>query len=128
MTTKESNALIAEFMEFTETEVGWYDNEMLMPEIVYEMNTGNCFTKLLFHKSWDWLIPVIEKLQKTKIGDGIKYVDYPTIRSFGMLNRDTGKLMVRFTSFQVHEADTLIEATYKAIVHLLIYIKEHPHD
>ena len=58
-----SNKLIAEFMGFTsEKNIGWYDNNMMMPQNVYDTQNGNCFDELLFDQSWDWLIPVVEKV------------------------------------------------------------------
>ena len=58
-----SNKLIAEFMGFTqEKNIGWYDNDMLMSQNVYDTNNGNCFDELLFDQSWDWLMPVVVKL------------------------------------------------------------------
>jgi hypothetical protein len=57
------NELIAEFMGFTsEKNIGWYDNNMMMPQSVYDSQDGNCFDDLLFDKSWDWLMPVVEKI------------------------------------------------------------------
>lgn len=49
-------------MGFTyETHLGWYDNDMRMPQIIYDQQRGNCFQELLFDKSWDWLMPVVDK-------------------------------------------------------------------
>ena len=60
------NKLIAEFMGFSyEKNIGYYDNEMLLSQCVYDLNGGNCFDELLFHKSWDWLMPVVSKCFKT---------------------------------------------------------------
>ena len=66
MNTQENNKLIAEFMGFTyEKNIGWYDNEMLMSQDVYDNQDGNCFDELKFHSSWDWLMPVVEKCFQT---------------------------------------------------------------
>ena len=60
---EKTNKLIAEFMGFTqEKNIGWYDNDMLMSQNVYDTNNGNCFDELLFDQSWDWLMPVVVKL------------------------------------------------------------------
>ena len=60
---EKNNKLIAEFMGFTqEKNIGWYDNDMLMSQNVYDTNNGNCFDELLFDQSWDWLMPVVVKL------------------------------------------------------------------
>jgi len=69
----EKDKLIAEFMGFTyETNIGWYDNEMMMPQIVYDNENGNCFEELLFSRSWDWLMPVVGKISKVAAG-GVTY-------------------------------------------------------
>lgn len=60
---EKTNRLIAEFMGFTyEKNIGWYDNDMLMSQNVYDNQDGNCFDELLFDKSWDWLMPVVIKI------------------------------------------------------------------
>ena len=60
------NKLIAEFMGMTYEEDydAWYDNEMMLEQIVYDLNDGNCFDELYFHTSWNWLIPVVSKCFK----------------------------------------------------------------
>lgn len=59
---KNENRLIAEFMEFQKTEIGWYDHNEVIPPISNTYD-GNTFDddELSFHISWNWLIPVIEK-------------------------------------------------------------------
>ena len=54
---KENNYLIAEFMGMQHTDIGWYDNEEALKL------KDNTFDKLNFHKSWDWLMPVVEKIE-----------------------------------------------------------------
>ena len=72
-----------------------------------------------FRTSWNWLMPVLEKICRLKIGDGIETIDYANLRTFGMINEETGGIMVRLNGFQVFEAETLIEATFLAIVDFL---------
>jgi len=72
-----------------------------------------------FRTSWDWLMPVLEKIVKTKIGDGIKYVEYPYLRTFGMVNEETGDVMVRLNGSQLFQSKELFEATYDAIIDFL---------
>ena len=31
--------------------------------MVYDVQNGNCFDELLFDKSWDWLMPVVDKIE-----------------------------------------------------------------
>jgi hypothetical protein len=59
----ENNKLIAEFMGMQDTPIGWYDNEEAFPNLL--RTEGNTFDNLLFHTSWDWLMPVVEKCMQT---------------------------------------------------------------
>ena len=60
---EENNKIIAEFMGFNfEKNLGYYDNNMLLSQIIYDQQNGNCFDELLFDKSWDWLMSVVEKI------------------------------------------------------------------
>lgn len=108
---KESNKLIAQFMggiyrtdlPFTYTKSGWEntpanDNKQIAQD--YDLK---------YHCDWSWLMPVIEKI----INDNIAYP-----RTFGMIS-DTGQMMFRFDQCCLFQADTLIEATYLAVVDLL---------
>ena len=69
MTTQENNKLISEFMGFTldtPPNIGgavWYDNEEVYLHISSEFKHSNCFKELQFHTSWDWLMPVVEKIE-----------------------------------------------------------------
>lgn len=51
------NKLIAEFCEFQNTSIGWFDSEEIL-----SINGSNTFDELKFHSSWDWLMPVVEKI------------------------------------------------------------------
>ena len=52
----ENNELIAEFMDIT---IGNYTTEEEEAPTQYHIND------ILFHYSWDWLMPVVEKCMKT---------------------------------------------------------------
>jgi hypothetical protein len=107
----EGNRLIAEFMGKT-----------YHPKL--EKTSG--INDLYYHSSWDWLMPVLEKISRITIewenSDDRTDTYYP--RTFGMLNEETGKPMVRFNGNFVHEADTLMEATYLAVVDFIKRQKE----
>ncbi len=80
-------------------------------------------SSLKYHESWDWLMPVVDKISQhvyeveteERIGGTtvITHTAYP--RTFGMLSEE-GKPMVRLNRSPLYTADTLIEATYKAVV------------
>ena len=56
MTTQEGNKLIAEFMgkKFIEDGNSMWDGKVSI-----------CVENLEYHSSWNWLMPVVEKIEKT---------------------------------------------------------------
>ena len=59
----EGNKLIAEFMGFGDAGT----NNMLYAIIIYGKVVGYYHPEtMLFHKSWNWLMPVVEKIEQTK--------------------------------------------------------------
>lgn len=119
---QETNTLIAKFMGAKKS---WYGNYLVFtvenPQLTGKINHEDIF----YHSKWEWLMPVLEKIARTKIGDGETTVDYAYPYTFGKLNIETGKMMVRLNGFFVHEADTLLEATYMAVVEVLKYLEEN---
>ena len=57
MTTEESNKLVAEFMGCIYNNDFYYDND---PNMYPEGIEGS-----KYHSSWDWLMPVVEKIEDT---------------------------------------------------------------
>jgi len=116
-TTTENNKIIAAFMGLSyctkHQYEGWYKNA--------EFNERICdFDGLKYHSSWDWLMPVVEKICRTEIVQDDDFTEYFYTRTFGMVNSTTGGIMVRINRCIVFEAATLIEATYLAVTHYLI--------
>ncbi len=60
---EDTNRLIAEFMGMQDTDLGWYDSEDVMSEYACQMVGGNTFEVLQYDRSWDWLMPVVEKIE-----------------------------------------------------------------
>jgi hypothetical protein len=129
-TNKEKNRMILEFMgikpafnSFT-NKWGWgnspwfacsYDTE----EEVMDAVAG--YAK--YDTDWSWIMPVLEKLCRTRIGDGETIVDYPYPYTFGMLTPNH-KIIVRLQGFGAHVADNLIDALFEAVVEAIEYINE----
>ena len=67
MNTLENNKLIAEFM-------GWVDmGEKVHPNWVHPDESSILFIKnFMYHSSWDWLMPVVEKINAIDIGRRVK--------------------------------------------------------
>jgi hypothetical protein len=55
------NKLIAEFMGFQQTTLGWYDAE----ETLIRVESDNTFDTLKFDTDWNWLMQVVEKIFET---------------------------------------------------------------
>lgn len=123
--TTENNKLIAEFM-------GWsYDysgikwavpiTDDLIPESDnYKSGSRLLDEELTFHKNWNWLMPVIEKIANLEL----KYLNaegffnpYPT--TFGQQN-DDGLFVFRLPSHRLHSHQNLIEAAYNAVVEFIM--------
>jgi hypothetical protein len=117
---KKGNKLIAEFIGlYVETDdIGrykYYTKTIVDKRMVINYHYPQ------YDSSWDWLMPVLEKIFRLKIGDGIKYVEYSYARTFGMLSREDGQIMVRLDGSQLQKADTLIEATYLAVINFITW-------
>ena len=56
MNTQENNKLIAKFMGITPNEAGVYH---------VSKHKGYSLENLLYHTSWDWLMPVVNKCMQT---------------------------------------------------------------
>jgi hypothetical protein len=132
MTTEtiQGNKLIAEFMGFTwdhfpnEEANGWWRAKDLSDENLNDPYVRRIMgeSDSLFHQSWDWLMPVVEKISLMNYPDEPEFADdedyvpdtaYP--RTFGMISRN-GQFLVRFNRQPLFEADTLIEAAWMAVV------------
>lgn len=127
---KNDNELIAEFMGMHKADS---DKLLLTPEFVMIDKDKNYWSlnKLEYATSWDWLMPVVEKISKFvydeyKTNNGYKDViekDYAYPRTFAMLNSE--KFMVRFNRMTLHESESLIDATYQAIVEFVKWYNEN---
>lgn len=96
---RENNKLIAEFMGVDPVDVDtWLDKN----------------EELNYNSSWDWLMPVVEKIESLDIV------------CFEKNLQEEGDYQALFTKgsniFICHYADTSIEATYKAVIE---FIKQH---
>jgi len=62
---KHNNKLIAKFIGMQHTNKGWFDNEDNLAQFIYDQTGGNYHDVLHFNTSWDWLMPVVEKIEET---------------------------------------------------------------
>lgn len=110
MNTTENNKLIAEFMGGlynNQSRLSLQSNEIWLPYhgvCSYKSNNGKC---LQYHSSWDWLIPVVEKIESLDFRVEIidTRVDIEDFRGFEFSKR-----------FEPIVENTKIEAVYNACV------------
>ena len=127
--TIEGNKLIAEFMGGKVEQFVWRKYEPMgvcFAEQVHGLQS-HLLHDLEYHTSWDWLMPVVEKISNIHYPDywnGRQPDDvgewdncaYP--RTFGMRDSE-GNYMVRFNANVLYSAKTLIEATWLAVIEFI---------
>lgn len=115
------NELIAQFMGFKRSDISFTNwKGELNGQVHYTA------TLFVFQQSWDWLMPVVEKISQFvyetyKDNNGFKDVvihDRAYPRTFGMIDNE-GKWIVRINRMPLEEGNTLIDATYKAVVEFI---------
>lgn len=112
------NKIIAEFMNEKKD-----DRFYFFPFLKSQYKTGwSSLPNMQFHQSWDWLMPVVEKISDVKYADG----ENACLRTFGMINPENGMFMVRFNRSFLNEEETLMKATYKACIEFIKYSKNEP--
>lgn len=115
MDTIEQNKLIAEFMGAKMRKNGYfYDG------ITFSTGWNTCRPEnMKYHDSWDWLMPVVEKIH------GLGWL--PTL-TFGGRYRSYSRAVFHNPNNRElfdREAETMIEATYKAIVQFIQWYNEN---
>ena len=129
---EENNKIIAEFMGFTyEKNIGYYDNEMLLGQIVYDEQNGNCFDELLFDKSWDWLMKVVEKIENIKIKDYSISTDITDDKTFINVWHygDGGKWSILISNLNEEYKDfNKMQRTYKAVVKFINFYNKQKEE
>ncbi len=108
------NKLIAEFMEFHRDTEDLYliDNYNLRSENQFQ---ATYVREMKFHSSWDWLMPVVEKIERDERYD----VD---ILQYGTRITDNQKEIVN--NIADISFDKKIEHTYDAIVKFIQYYQK----
>jgi len=99
-TAVSGSVLIAKFM-----------NEYKEPSLRDIMTDNRPFSA---YDTWHSLMPVVEKICKEKYDDG----DTAYLRNYGMIN-DEFQFMVRFNRQQLFSSNSLLKASYLAVVDFL---------
>jgi hypothetical protein len=108
------NKLIAEFMglQFSKGEYyrPLYNSGDWIPE-----------NELQYHTSWDWLMPVIEKLN---LLDDYKYTVFISSADTKIVDNITNNVIVDISC--KHSVDELIQSVYQAVVEFIKAHKKYP--
>ncbi len=110
------NKLICRYVGFKESKTNVFEVPNCWPDGPKTGYTECTVWNVGFDRDWNMLMPVVEKISKMPLigADSLQDTCYP--RTFGMLNPETGHPMVRFNACFLHEAPTIIEATWLAVV------------
>lgn len=66
---QEKNRLIAEFMGYAVDNNGYHKNGEYVDNKGSKHYTGLTIKEVKYHTSWDWLMPVVEKIETIEIPD-----------------------------------------------------------
>lgn len=123
---KTDNELIAEFMGLIRYEPNSRYNlpQWYQPDSSDGRKKGKFMgypEQLKYDTKWDWIMPVVEKIARIETKDVIhngedSYFDSFFPRTFGMINSETKHFMVRINRNPLHQSQSLMEATYSAVV------------
>lgn len=123
MTTTEGNKLIAEFMGGIPAKhpFGMGNMGYKFPVIIGAGGTvgGDWFSydALKFHTSWDWLMPVVEKIES--MNDGNVTIYYKRCEILYEYDEDTGVYNYGY------KGKTKIDAVYGAVTHFIQWYNEN---
>jgi hypothetical protein len=110
MTKEFDNISIGEFIGMQQTDLGWFDND----EVLHL--SDNTFDLLLFDKSWDWLMPVVEKINSISINS--KVISVEIHDKYVMIKHG-------FTLLIDVEGDTMFDAVYESVVAFIKWYNEN---
>lgn len=129
--TLTDNELIAEFMggvfygsdDLDYPNKWWFSRQ---PHEGYRKDAQHLTVGLRYNIDWSWLMPVVEKIaqhvyESYPDHNGYKEViahDRAYPRTFGMIDSE-GRWMVRINRMPLEQEDSLIKATYKAVVEFI---------
>lgn len=121
ITIEEGNKLIAEFMGAKLNCESGLEVNFHMNEFGYKIGNGDeTFNSLKFHKSWDWLIPVVEKIENTELSNIKNNTALVNICLVGCSIKFNNKERLPILT----NADNKLKAVYKAVVAFINWYNE----
>jgi hypothetical protein len=118
METIENNKLIAEFMGM---ELG--DDKTMYFDDAENLHPPTPIDQLKYHESWDWLMPVVEKINNTKDSFGNKY-DFQIGNGYVWVDQHIGD-RIFFSGNQInHREESMISKGYRGVVNFIKWYNE----
>lgn len=119
---KNGNKLIAEFLDYEIGGTAGDTDEVLTYHLPdnHPTHTGMIDANdLLFHTSWDWLMPVVEKIERDHViqFEVIMYSSSIAINKWNPTNRT-------YDTF-IYEVGNKIQATYKSVIEFIKFYNEN---
>ena len=122
MCTIDNNKLIAEFMGYPKKQINkgiarLEENKYVWGQTYYYINGDwRAEDYLLFHLDWNWLMQVVDKIESFEDNNRCAKYNINIEQSFvEIIDKNTDDTIVET------DADTKIEATYKAIIEFIKY-------
>ena len=125
---EENNRIIAEFMGYVLNE----NNEYPIEYITVQGHWDTCSIQdLNYHKSWDWLMGVVEKIENTKIKDYSISTDITDDKTFINVWHygDGGKWSILISNLNEEYKDfNKMQRTYKAIIEFINFYNKQKEE
>lgn len=131
--TTQNNILLAEFLGVKEKESNWFDGyELQEAGLPFNYGAmGNGTRDLKFHTSWDWLMLVVDKIDKTELSGLTFAVDIlnglTQIICYGEC-KINGVVLPSDTTLLMAESKSRIESTYSACVQFVKWYNENKYQ
>ena len=119
----EDNKLIAEFMGYRYQESNFFS--------VWEFYKSyeDRFVDGKYHESWDWLMPVVEKIESLRFENEDRYIAtlWGTYTYFSKFNVVKGVLtnIKPYNQYYIGQGKNRITQTYKAVVEFIKWYNEN---
>lgn len=124
----ENNVLLADFLEFQKTDLGWFDSEGVLSEVEQD----NCFDSLYFDTDWNWLMAVVLKIESLKyFFNSGPFIDDSTQELTGeywcAINQLSSNLKPE-NFIDVCGCDSKLKATYKACIEFVKWFNQQNNE
>ena len=121
MNTLENNRLIAKFMGMT---CGYPNDDSVMIQATLRGNEVVPIESMQYHSSWDWLVPVVEKIENLNTNNDEYYTDF-YFQATNFVQNYTASFIDRNNLEIAHcDSETRIGATYNAVVEFIKWYNE----